>query len=350
MTDNKRPQLKDKEPAAKPARTRKPKNETVALVVEATTEAEAKRSLREGGLIPAAHEIMIPVGNMILAVDTQVLDRCALALAASDDPGRWFAENESLIHSTVFAPVAKGLHRVYPLLSVRPEVPAGYEASWPTQDHMPGLHLVVGGTGAGKSSYLASQDLTLVIRWGEPAERFDVEGATHAVSDLNEALAVAFVMARAGYRPAIDSFRNLVFGIESAAGEGGISTALYSAMTAINNVCSRLGIVVMVVVNPMATEAKAELVYNNMAASVAGMTVLMDGAVSKQTVRTLSGRTWGVGKQPKAAVTEEVIPRATVVPQPSAVVRNTRLESQTIDVSDDDLNNEPGRQGSRKHI
>lgn len=304
---------------------------------DASIEKDVNRSLRDGGMVALPSELLFTVGNVPLVVDTTALDAAALALAASDDPGLWFSKNRSAIRAVVFVPMQAKVLRATPLLSVRPEADLAASHSFPVAGHLSGVHMVVGGTGAGKSTWLSKQNLDVVVRWGEPSEMYDASPNAIGVADLTEMLAVSLVLSKAGFSVAIDSFRNLVFGITGAAGQGGVSVALYAALTSINNVCAQLGVLLVAAMNPMSTDDKALLVYNNIAASVAGMTVVDNGAVASQTARTSTGRRSTMGAVPRTDVhnmVQTVDLRQTRVAEPVGVEANVRLDTDVLDHSD----------------
>lgn len=317
-----------------------------------TNEKIAALSLREGGLRPSEHEILIMLGNVPLVVDTSVLRTAVAGLLLAEEPSVWFEAHRALIQSVVFTPVAPRIARAFPLLSAKATISEnGASHDWPVLRHMPGLHLVVGGTSAGKSVWLSKQGADVTIRWGEPAEVYDLDPSSIQVADILEALAVGLTLASAGFRVAIDSFRNLVFGVTGAAGPGGVSVELYSALTSINNVCAQLDVLLVALVNPMSEGEKAQLVYNNIAASVAGMTVVDNGALVSQTARTFGGRVFGDGT-PRLSTSKgpvDVFPHATRVREPQLTHPRARLDTLAIDSSDSD-DVEKSRAGGKLHI
>lgn len=325
---------------------------TPTLVEGASTEpAAVARSLRDGGMTALPTELLFPVGSTPLVVDTAALQTVALALAAAPDAGLWFDANRDKVRAVVFVPMQAKVLRATPLLSVRPHADPTVSHSWPVPGHMSGLHMVVGGTGSGKSRWLSKQKIGVTVRWGEPSEMYDASSSAVGVADLAEMLAVSLSLSAAGFDVAVDSFRNLVFGVDGAAGAGGVSVALYAALTSINNVCAQLGLLVTAAMNPMSTDDKAALVYNNIAASVAGMTVIENETIVSQTARLVNGRKTTIG----AAISNTpggglnvVIPRRTTVKQPDAITTEPRIDTLLVDHDDDAK--EPARQGGKINL
>lgn len=354
MTDGQKQVTRRKRKAAEQSAAAKRANELAVptLVEGASTEASTvARSLRDGGMTALPTELLFPVGSTPLVVDTDALQTVALALAAAPDAGLWFDANRDKIRAVVFVPMQAKVLRATPLLSVRPHADANVAHSWPVAGHMSGLHMVVGGTGSGKSSWLAKQKVGVTVRWGEPSEMYDASLSSVGVADLAEMLAVSLSLAAAGFDVAVDSFRNLVFGVDGAAGAGGVSVALYAALTSINNVCAQLGLLVTAAMNPMSTDDKAALVYNNIAASVAGMTVIEHGSIVSQTARLVNGRKTTIGAGiagAPGAGPNVVVPRRTTVKQPDALVNEPRLDTMLVDHDDDA--NEPARQGGKINL
>ncbi|AAG00445.1 packaging NTPase P4 [Pseudomonas phage phi13] len=355
MTDEKKVPSKPARPARKPRADKPadakpaavPKVAAPAVVEGSSTNAAAvKKSLRDGGMTALPSEILFAVGSIPLVVDKDALSTLAAALVASDDPSTWFVANRELIRAVVFVPQQNNVLRATPLLSVRPVASLSSVHNWQVRNHLSGLHVVVGGTGAGKSKWLNAQTPDVTIRWGEPGETFDMEESSIAVADLTEMLAVALLLATADYRVVIDSFRNLVFGITGAAGPGGVSVALYAALTSLNNICAELGVLLVAAINPMSSDDKVSLVYNNIAASVAGMTVVNNAAVVSQTIRSGTGRIFSGEPAPRNdSPVEYHEPRHTQLDEPSGPSARIRLESNNID-PDDENDNRP-RRGAR---
>lgn len=325
---------------------------TPTLVEGASTEESVvARSLRDGGMTALPTELLFPVGSTPLVVDTEALQTVALALAAAPDAGLWFDANRDKIRAVVFVPMQAKVLRATPLLSVRPHADPGVVHPWPVAGHMSGLHMVVGGTGSGKSRWLSKQKIGVTVRWGEPSEMYDAGESTVGVADLAEMLAVSLALSAAGFDVAVDSFRNLVFGVDGAAGAGGVSVALYAALTSINNVCAQLGLLITAAMNPMSTDDKASLVYNNIAASVAGMTVIENGKIASQTARLVNGRTTTVGAAIQGSTDgalNVVTPRRTTVKQPDAVVDEPRIDTMLVDHDDDEQ--QPARKGGKINL
>lgn len=337
-------------PAAEPSQKapRAPRVEAPTVVETSASDAKVvAKSLRDGGATPSATEILFAVGGVALAIDVKALQDATAGIQIAEDPGLWFGANRAQVRSVVFAPAQPKVLRATPLLGVRSEGVKGASFDWPVTGHLPGLHLVVGGTGAGKSEYIRSMRPDIVVRWGEPYERFDDGDNVIHASDLTDMLASALVLASAGFTVVVDGFRELVFGIQSAAGAGGVSVGLYSALTSINNICAQQGLLICATVNPLSDETKALLVYQNLAASVAGLTQVQGGAAVYQTARTVGGRSFATGTMTdnSSPVSGFVQPRATDVPQPTQDDARVRLESNTTHTEDTEVS--PARTGAR---
>lgn len=350
MSESTRPQRKKAAPAAEKPVRQTPAAEPTMVETSADIAAVVAKSLRDGGMKASDTEVLVAIGDTAIVVDRGALDKLAVELGAAENPSTWFASNRAAIRNVVFVPAQPRVLRATPLLSVRPQSPAGITHGWVIPNHMPGVHAVVGGTGAGKSVALSKMELDVVIRWGEPTEMYDFEEHTIPVADFTEMLAVALMLARGGYRVAVDSLRPLVFGLTGAAGAGGVSVALFGALTSINNLFSELGLLVVVAVNPMSTEDKAKLVFENIAASVAGMTVVENGKVSSQTARTSRGRiSSNPGNGSSDFTVDTYVPRQTKLGEPGGASVRVRLETTATEV-DTDTDNEPGRRGAKLSI
>lgn len=283
-----------------PKKTAKKKRLDGTAVASKETESTVDMSrvpVREGGTLLSSLEVLFRIGATTYVFDSLRLATIVGELEKEDNPlaalllnnAKWGARD------VVYVPAQKALLRQRPLTVVATSTVVT-ETNWPYPNHIAGVHAVVGGTGAGKSKFLQEKlrpDLTL--RWGEPTEPVDAEPSSVQVTDMCEALSFALILASAGASVSIDSLRPMMFSIEGAAGPGGVSVGVYSALTDLNNICSMAGVTIAVNVNPMVDGAKEALVYNNIAASVAGMTTVVDGAVTATTVRSTKGRTFTGG-------------------------------------------------------
>lgn len=151
-----------------------------------------------------------------------------------------------------------------PALDVRSNV--GFLPNWPHRSVYPGLHMIVGGTGSGKSTHIfAELGVDLVVRLIEPhPEHLFVEYpdvAVYLASSMMEAIVVAAIAASAGQRVALDGLRSLVFNSTGGTLKGGISAPLFDDVTQLNNLLSAIGISVIGTLNPLIeTSAEADLV------------------------------------------------------------------------------------------
>lgn len=164
-------------------------------------------------------------------------------------------------------------------------------SDWPREGIFAGLTAIVGGKGAGKSYHVAKKlDTEVIIRYGEPVEDYDLdERAVHVASFL-DAIELAFILALAGIRVAIDSFRTLIYGLKGAAGEKGIKAEIFNLLTDLSNFFGYTGNTVIGVLNPLVSDEAMETVFSNSASSTVGAYYLSKGQVVSAEFRTVNGR------------------------------------------------------------
>lgn len=182
-------------------------------------------------------------------------------------------------------------HVIGDLFSPAPTLaPVGCD--WPVPDLMPGVTVLLGDTGSGKTFYVRNvlhPDLTL--RFSEPLEPIDGENQVVTMNSLLTTLETAIVYSALGLTVAIDSLRMLVYSLSGAAMEGGMSAALFDTITTLNNLFASVGGNVAVVVNPLLSDpTKADRLFTRIAASCAGAIHLRDREVADATFRLSSGR------------------------------------------------------------
>jgi len=163
--------------------------------------------------------------------------------------------------------------------------------SWPVAEVFPGLVIMMGVTGSGKSVQLNDKlKPDVLIRWGEPYEMYDAqENAIHP-SNADEVIAMALVFGALGLRVAIDSLRTLVFKLKGPASTGGIITTFYSLLTDLSNLFNQFDAAVVAIVNPMVQNDMVDFVYQQSIACTAGGILCADGAIEKSTYRKRTGR------------------------------------------------------------
>jgi hypothetical protein len=289
------------QPVRKPA-VRKPKAESKAKDISPPPakviagdiddlDTGADKSLRAGGATPLPTETLVNLGGHLLVVDKAHLITCALGLKLAENPAEWLSANRASVRSAVFVPARPGLARHYPLVSPSgvPDGPIQFR-DFPVKQHFPGMHVIAGPMGGGKTEWVQASGVEVIVRFGEPLDMVDLQSNVVQVTDLLEALSFTCVLAMADYSVALDSLREMIFGLTGAAGSGGISVSLYSVITSFDKIYSSLNLLVLAVVNPMMDADKAELVYRNIGSSVSGMSVIVDGRVQSQTARTRLGR------------------------------------------------------------
>lgn len=163
----------------------------------------------------------------------------------------------------------------------------GSYTQWPFNDGATGVTVLVGGTGSSKS-VLMTEGFTpdIILRVSEPHESFDMAGNVIHPVDLDDLFSTMIVLCSQRIAFGVDSFRKLAFELDGAAGSQGVIARLYTAMTDINNLCSFMDMNIPVVLNPMVKGLEAEEhVYSNMAGSVSGALLLVNGSVTKSLIR-----------------------------------------------------------------
>jgi hypothetical protein len=169
---------------------------------------------------------------------------------------------------------------------------------FPVSKVFPGLIPVIGGTGAGKTTYLKTKaKVDIIIRCSEPAESVDVAGAAIGARSIDQALSLAISFSLAGYRVAIDSLRKLVYTNSGGAGtlEGGISGGLYDALTTISNILVDTGVTIFAAINPLAKKDVMETLFTSVASSTAGALFIENSVATKSTFRLEDGRFFSGG-------------------------------------------------------
>jgi hypothetical protein len=169
----------------------------------------------------------------------------------------------------------------------------GYEKNiieWPVEKILPGITIVLGGRGAGKTSYLLNEkELDVLIRLNEPMEHVDANPEVYQATSVTNAISVALYLSLMGLRVAIDSFKSLVYGIEGAALSGGMSAGVFDFMTTVNNLVANFGAHFVVTVNPMDSDRVAKT-YDMLAASVTGIVLIENYHDTSSTYRLIDGR------------------------------------------------------------
>lgn len=165
-------------------------------------------------------------------------------------------------------------------------------AQWPVPGIFPGIVTIVGDTGAGKTEYIDKKlGATAIVRFGEPIELVDADPRVVPARTAGEAISIGILLDCFGHRVAIDSLRKLVYSLDGAAMEGGIVAALFDVVTALNNVVSSSGAVLMAAFNPMmADESKIGRLHQRLAASCSGSILVANGSVEDSLLRTTRGR------------------------------------------------------------
>lgn len=228
-----------------------------------------------------------------------------------------------------------------PVIGARPYVARPGEGAYAPEilgaGHMPGLHLLIGEGGSGKSTHLFEVvKPEVVIRYGEPSEMYDAQGEHKGVfvvpvNDANAAIGLALVLAFAGFGVAIDSLRELLFGIKGAAAAGGISTGFYSLITSMSNLYAQTGSIVIAVANPMTVGEKAEVVYSALLSSASGVTSFVRGSSPVLSYRSTEGRVIGKGVDADSAqiYTQEDWNHG-VIPLASDLKTSPKIEEERI--------------------
>lgn len=161
-------------------------------------------------------------------------------------------------------------------------------------DTLPGILAVLGGTSAGKSRYVADTIRpSITIRVGEPNEEYDRLPTSYSAASIVEALAAAMVFGLLGHIVAIDSLKKLASDIDGPAKSEGVIATMYSVLTDINNVYANLGLVVVVTINPLLSDAGENAMYNGLAGSVTSAVHIRKQQVVASGYRTADGRIIG---------------------------------------------------------
>lgn len=157
----------------------------------------------------------------------------------------------------------------------------------------PGVIVVIGETGAGKTTYLRSLGLQTILRFSEPYEDIDDEGNVQSFDSFESLLNAAIVQSSKGLI-ALDSIRRLVYELGGTTMTGGVSSSLFTLLTDLNNLFAHAGVVVYVSVNPMTgDEDQAGTLARRLAASVSGVVHLSRTRVVFKTFRLEKGRGTG---------------------------------------------------------
>jgi hypothetical protein len=167
---------------------------------------------------------------------------------------------------------------------------------WPKTDILPGLSVVIGRRGSGKTTYLREEmKLDVLIRLNEPMEHVDAADEVYQATSVTNAVTVAVVLSVLGQTVAIDSFKSLVYGIEGAAMTGGMSSGVFDFMTTVNNIVANFGVHIMATVNPMDPN-RVDAIFDMLAASVTGAVYIENYRVKSATYRLSTGRVIDEGR------------------------------------------------------
>lgn len=163
---------------------------------------------------------------------------------------------------------------VYPATLLQAEGDA-----WAFEKQIPGLTLVLGDTGSGKTTVIKNHlRPDIIVRWGEPSQGMDIGEAlcgTVQACSLEGALSTAIAYSCLGLPVAIDSLRHMLHNSGGAAVKGGFSGRIFSLLTAINNLCASLSLRIVAAVNPMADDEALTLnLYKRLSSSTAGAVLL----------------------------------------------------------------------------
>lgn len=142
----------------------------------------------------------------------------------------------------------------------------------------PGLHVVMGSTGAGKSSLIkffdsATDGRLKRINVLEPFDLLEeLEDVSSIALDLSEAMAMAGAEALSGQIPMIDSFRALVHTSAGGnAGKSGVNMAIFPDLTRFNNLLALQGITMLAAINPLSEREQYDEFKKNVESSVVGL-------------------------------------------------------------------------------
>nr|QYF49769.1 MAG: hypothetical protein 2 [Guangxi cysto-like virus 5] len=212
------------------------------------------------------------------------------------------------------------------------------DIDWIKPGHMPGLHVIAGGWGSGKTEFVMEVlKPDVVIRYGEPAEYHDNSENvfTYSASSADAVVALSLLLGSSNLTIAIDSLREFVFGLTGAAGSGGVSMSLYSLVTTLSNLYARAGICVAGVLNPMMAEDKATLVYNALTSSASGVSVIANGRETFTSYRGVSARvvTDGDATATKEFDTDVSSSSVALLPAESRAIPAQGLDDSRLDLA-----------------
>lgn len=242
-------------------------------------------------------QIMLSVGKETWAV---VLGRMEKAISFLIEKGDLLSEEDLrgiaswlvIIPSTT-ASTTSGRKPVK-LLGIHTPCPLGYTQakSYPVEGLRPGMIAILGRAGSGKSEFIVNTlQPQVLIRCGEPQERFDESPSVIKVSSVLEAFSLSCLFGVCGLRVAIDGFRDLYYRLDGAAAEGGLTAAVYNVLTGMNNVYASLGTNVFVAVNPQTTnEDKFNDVVERHYGAIVGVIKIEDSSPTMDAWRTENGR------------------------------------------------------------
>lgn len=246
------------------------------------TSTAFQRDLRSQQLKLRSGYLALPVLNSILALHgaTHTINLALSARSsAAAEKSRVLHEIEPLTSESIQALATIDLHRekVAERRLTNGAIPqlATSEGSF----LLPGLTIIVGSTGAGKTTMLNhfrsqmtdgdDNDLFIIGEEdGQPVER-TYFSETHLLADaLNYALEnkrVAF----------IDSLRYLVFSSRGSLGAGGVNMSLFSQLASFSTICRALGISIVTTLNPMVRDGDSQSV-TQMAQLIAASSNVID--------------------------------------------------------------------------
>lgn len=205
--------------------------------------------LDKGGLLPFA------MGDTEWALDMNVLRASLTSFAERTDPrlekGIFVRDVQAISDFllTTNSTEAKIRRTNMHLL----QSPLLYEDASPAiaKHALPGLLLIVGGTGAGKTRYIRrSLKTDFIIRWSEPTEDVHYEPNVCPVNTLSQAIGGALFLSLLGHTVVIDSLRATVTAAGSKLGKGGIANELTDMFLQFNEFFASFGVQVACTLNP----------------------------------------------------------------------------------------------------
>lgn len=124
---------------------------------------------------------------------------------------------------------------------------------WPVQGHQPGLMVVLGASGSGKSTFAASLRPDVILRYGEPKETIQIADDTTilCVESGVQLVLLTFGLGLLGKKICIDSFRSFIYGLSGPAVEKGLVGTFFNLLTNFGNLITHAHSSVVVVCNPM---------------------------------------------------------------------------------------------------